>query len=362
MCVAATVNGSSVDYVLSSTGEIPVGWMAIGFGTQMPNTPMVIMWANSDDSITLSQRSARGFVMPTVDTNPPRQATLKQALSSTSSSNTHFAFSIPANGDTTQDIIFAFGQIHPDSAAVDATLDRHLEFGTGRLDLTKQNSPSSTQPVTAPTGQSPIRESIPLLPYQRMIVAHAIFCVVGFLVLLPAGALIGRYLRTFTPTWFRGHWIAQFALAGPTIVVGLALGVQSVNKAGMHHLNDVHKRLGVVIFVFYIAQCSLGALIHWVKPRNIKYRPPQNYFHAIFGLAIIALAFYQVRVGYKIEWPKATGRGPVSNGVNIIYWTWVALLPLAYALGLGFLKKQYQRERRARRVVEPVVSKYEEDD
>lgn len=31
------------------------------------------------------------------------------------------------------------------------------------------------------------------------------------------------------------------SIAGPTIVVGIALGVQSVNKAGMEHLNDVHK-------------------------------------------------------------------------------------------------------------------------
>lgn len=77
--------------------------------------------------------------------------------------------------------------------------------------------------------------------------------------------------------------------------------------------------------MFYVAQCSLGALIHWVKPKGIKYRPPQNYFHAIFGLLIIALALYQVRTGYKIEWPKTTGRGPVAKGVDVIFWIWVAV-------------------------------------
>lgn len=52
-----------------------------GFGTQMENSPMVVMWPNSDSSITLSQRSASGEVMPTVVSNPPRVATLSTALS-----------------------------------------------------------------------------------------------------------------------------------------------------------------------------------------------------------------------------------------------------------------------------------------
>lgn len=149
MCVTATVNGSSVDCEcrfrngqclkvramppesqMSSRvrEEAPlVGWacklpsfvsqtlklmVTSGFGQHMPNTPMVIMWSNSDGSITLSQRSAPTFVMPTVDDNPPRHAILEQALSSvslhgrhlddcmlitlkTTSGNTRFAFSIP---------------------------------------------------------------------------------------------------------------------------------------------------------------------------------------------------------------------------------------------------------------------------
>ncbi|KAF5355054.1 hypothetical protein D9756_005247 [Leucocoprinus leucothites] len=348
MCVAATVNGSTVNYVMSSSGGNTVGWMGIGFGQQMVGTPMVIMWANGDGSITLSQRSASGYVMPTVDSNPPRLAALQQSLSSTSSNNIRYAFSIPANGDTTQNVVYAFGTTRPDSAAVDAILSQHIETGAGQLDLTKPLDSTSGNTGNQ-VDQASSGDEIPLLPYQRLIVAHAIFCVVGFLFFLPAGALIARYLRTFTPTWFKGHWVSQFALAGPTIVIGFALGVQSINKAGMEHLDDVHKRLGVVLFVFYIAQCFLGAIIHWVKPRNIKHRPLQNYLHAIFGIFIVVLALYQVHTGFDVEWPLATGRGPLPKGVDIIFWVWVALLPVSYALGLGFLKKQYSQESRAHR-------------
>lgn len=62
-----------------------------------------------------------------------------------------------------------------------------------------------------------------------------------------------------------------------------------------------------------------------MKPKNISYRPPQNYVHAVFGLFLIGLALYQVRLGYKVEWPRVTNRGPVPNGVDVIFWIWVTV-------------------------------------
>ena len=85
--------------------------------------------------------------------------------------------------------------------------------------------------------------------------------------------------------------------AGPVIVAGFALGVASVKSAGVEDLDDTHKKWGVAIFVLYIVQLLLGAVIHWVKPASWtvhKKRPIQNYLHAVFGLVIIGLAFYQV--------------------------------------------------------------------
>jgi hypothetical protein len=61
----------------------------------MANSPMVIMWTNSDGSITLSQREAPAEVMPTLVNNPPNVATLDTALSDAKdTSNTKFAFNI----------------------------------------------------------------------------------------------------------------------------------------------------------------------------------------------------------------------------------------------------------------------------
>lgn len=75
--------------------------------------------------------------------------------------------------------------------------------------------------------------------------------------------------------------------------------------------------------MLYFVQVGVGAFIHWVKPKQPRPRPPQNYFHAVLGLVIIGLAFAQVRSGFREEWPSATGRGDVPNGVNVVWYIWI---------------------------------------
>jgi len=278
--------------------------------------------------------------MPTVAANPPRTATVASSLSVLSTSKPELAYTISSNGDTSQTVIFAFGTTDPKSSAVDATLVQHLDNGILKLDLTKQISSSSSGSDSS-TGTS----SIPLQGYQKLIVGHAVLCVLGFLFILPAGALFARYARTFMSNWFQGHWILQFALAGPVIFVGVILGIAAVSQAKAKHLDDTHKRWGIALLVLYLVQCGLGAFIHFVKDPNRKSRPPQNYLHAVVGITLIGLALYQVHLGYDHEWPTATGRGPLPSGVKTVYVIWAILLPLSYTVGLAFLPKQYRQER-----------------
>jgi hypothetical protein len=114
-----------------------------------------------------------------------------------------------ANSDTEQSIIFAFGTTNPGSSDESATLQQHLDSGVTSLDLTKPFSASST-PSGSDFGSSSSAD--PWTHYRRMVVAHAVLSVVGFALLLPCGILLARYLRTFTPTWYTGHWIAQFGI------------------------------------------------------------------------------------------------------------------------------------------------------
>ncbi|KAK7448859.1 AdoMet-homocysteine methyltransferase [Stygiomarasmius scandens] len=341
MCITGIVNGSNVEWTLSPKAGQELGWMAIGFGTQMTGSPMVIMWSNSDDTITLSQREASGEFEPSVVSNPDKVATLLESASSTSGSGSDikFTFSIPSDGSTRQNIIWALSSTNPGDSAIDASLTQHLDSGPLSFDLSGGSTSGSVE--------------IPLLSYQKLIVAHALLCVFGFLFFLPAGALLARYLRTFSPTWYTGHWIAQFGIAGPIIIVGFALGVRSVSSAGAPHLDDGHKKKGVAIFVLYLFQCALGAIIHFFKPRRNTGRPPQNYIHAILGLLVIGLALFQVRDGYREEWPETTRRDPLPKGVDVVWYIWVVLLPVLYAVGLAFLPKQYKQEAESRGKMPP---------
>jgi len=341
MCISAEIDGDNAQYILKSTGSQPLGWMAMGFGTTMANAAMVIMWPNNDGTITLSQRTASGEVMPTFDSNPPRVATQSSSLSILNGTNPQLVFDIPANSDTQQNIVWAFGTQQPSSRAVDATIQKHFDSGPLVLDLTKPFSSNSGASSTP----SSHRQSFHLAYYQKLIIAHAILCTVGFLLLLPAGALLARYFRTFTHKWFQGHWIVQFALGGSVIFVGVILGIQSVALSGSPHLADVHKRYGIALFVLYLAQCGLGAFIHWVKPKVPRGRPPQNYMHAVLGLTIIALAFYQVRTGFKTEWPTMTGLAPLPYGVDVLWYAWIVILPVLYTIGMAFLPRQFAQEK-----------------
>ncbi|KAJ6622269.1 hypothetical protein B0H10DRAFT_2014077 [Mycena sp. CBHHK59/15] len=347
MCIAAVLNGSTVQYTMSGTGKRPVGWMGMGFGSQMANAPMVIMWANLDGSITLSQRQASDQVMPSLVSDPPRIATLSP-LSSTSGSSS-FVFTTSANNDTKQTLIYGFGSTAPYSSDAAAYIQQHIDWGTVELDLTKTFT-ATTSAVgttgatpTAATTHSTGARGTPFTPYQQMVVVHAVLSAVGFAVLLPIGALLARYLRTFTPTWYTGHWIVQFGLAGPLIVVGLALGIKAGTEIGVFRW-DTHMKTGILLFVLYLLQCGLGAFIHYVKPKNARGRPPQNYAHAVLGLFVLGGGLYQIRDGYATEWPNYTTRGPVPGAVGVAWIVWVILLPVLYGAGLALLRRQYRQE------------------
>ena len=120
-------------------------------------------------------------------------------------------------------MIYAFSSTAPSSSAQDATLTIHVDKGVLNLNLGKGTSATSTgtSPASTPTSGTPSgsfpNDGRPLLPFQRLVVAHAIFCLVGFLLFLPGGALLARYLRTFSSKWFTGHWLIQFAICKSTL-------------------------------------------------------------------------------------------------------------------------------------------------
>lgn len=356
MCVNATVTGSEVEYVLSSTGARTVGWMAMGWGRQMSGTKMVVVWPNSDGTFTLSQRTGSGHSVPTFDSNPSSVATKQQSASDVKGSPPKFVFTMPVGTVGTQNIIWAFGDTNPGSSSPDASFDQHWDQGQSSLDLSKSLG-TSTSSTSAPSPSSTEGSendnnggtSLPLTYTDRLIIAHGILCVMGFLFFLPLGSLVARYLRTSTNTWFKAHQAIQFLLAGPIIAVGWSLGIAAVVSGGGPHFDNTHTRLGLVLLILYVVQANIGNIIHRFKPKSaLRRRPAQNYFHVFLGIIIIGASFYQVHTGYKDEFPEATGQDPLPKSVDIIFYVWTLLVPLLYFGGLALLPKQFRQEAASR--------------
>ncbi|KAJ7604176.1 hypothetical protein DFH06DRAFT_1391418 [Mycena polygramma] len=178
--------------------------------------------------------------------------------------------------------------------------------------------------------------------FQTLVIVHALICVFGFAVCLPSGVILARYLRTFRPWWYTGHWIAQFALGDNEF------GDTPSDDHKMYRLNTL-QRWGTAILVLYLAQCALGVIIHFWKPKNATRRPAQNYLHAVVGLVVIAAGMAQIRTGYNDEWPAYMGRGRLPNGVNILWIVWCIVIVVAYVAGMAFIRKQYRQEAAGRR-------------
>lgn len=80
--------------------------------------------------------------------------------------------------------------------------------------------------------------------------------------------------------------------------------------------------MGTVILVLYLVQCELGAVIHFFKPKNARGRPPQNYLHAVLGIAVLCLGMWQIHTGYDDEWPASMPQGALPGGVNALWIVW----------------------------------------
>ncbi|KAJ7189428.1 hypothetical protein GGX14DRAFT_529703 [Mycena pura] len=203
-----------------------------------------------------------------------------------------------------------------------------------------------------------------LLPIEVKARNHGIILAVGFLVLLPIGVLIARYTRTFTPHWFWSHAFIQLVISGPVIFYGWAQGYQVARQLELQNLNDPHHKIGIALLTLYVTQLLLGAFVHFVKlPRLFRgHRPPWSYLHVALGLAILALAAYQVHYGFTIEGVFALeGLHAVTSRAMHAWLALVIVFWVLYFLGMGLLPRQYMQEAAARQRM-PTDMSYGEDD
>jgi len=194
--------------------------------------------------------------------------------------------------------------------------------------------------------------TFPLSPFEEKARIHAHVAFFAYLVALPLGIFIPRYLRTFTKFWFWPHAIMNFLITAPLVFYAFALGYQTTNTSGLGHFRDPHQKAGLALLVMYLVQVSLGAFIHWVKfPfRFPGGRHPQNYLHVTLGLAIVALASWQTHYGLWTEWAFVTGNLHPVNWRCRHFWLGIVIAMWSvYAIGLLLLPRQFKQEAAGRK-------------
>ncbi|KAK8858504.1 hypothetical protein IAR55_002731 [Kwoniella newhampshirensis] len=332
------------------------GWIAIGFGSTMAHTPMVITWPNSDGSITLSQRAANSNVMPTVVSNPPRRASLVTSSSFSDSTTTSITFTIPSMSNTANstNIIWAYSTTNPRSSAVNANIVQHLASGNTRLSLLSPLASNITTPT--PHGGSGSSDNTGSgeagtsgSTSKKTLVAHVAVGAVAAMAVLPSGILIPRVARGLSTGrwWFPAH-AAVNGLIGFALVTA-AFGIAVANFDG--GFNSSHRKLGLTLFILTVAQTLLGLFVHFYqRPHRLQTasgRGPTNFLHITLGVVIVGIGFGTVWKGIDEEWGLYSGTGRPNVGWKVGWGLIVAIVAILYLGGYYLLPRQLRNERQA---------------
>ncbi|KAF9466410.1 hypothetical protein BDZ94DRAFT_1251885 [Collybia nuda] len=371
LCVNATLNEEAniINYELTALNK-PFGWVGIGWGSKMDGADMVIMWKNLDGSTTLAQRRGMGHFEPLPVEYPARRANITEPKITAwhPSGSTTLGFSVRTytalleDPDYTEHLIWAYSMTRPDKDTW-SELMPHYTAGFFRLKLHKELPdhhyvPNPSRPTIDHTDADladdanpsppfyPTADPNPLRRNEKIIIAHGVIASLGFLVILPAGALFARWARALTPKWFKAHQTLML-VAMPVITIGWVLGPIAVMARQATHLFDAHQVCGVILVAMYYLQMSLGRYIHRRRSQmqpGASSHPPSNILHIVSGITIVALAFFQVRSGLE-EWRRATGRTDIASWCHDLWQAWVVIVPFAYILGAVMLPRQLYQEK-----------------
>ncbi|CAB4478219.1 hypothetical protein RhiirA1_406249 [Rhizophagus irregularis] len=258
------------------------GWLGLGIGHNMDGYLMVA-WANSDGSITLSQRIGEEGTQP-MATDQQSDLKLNMDTSKINENNkfiVEFTRPLKVKGSrikNKQNFAYAYGTLNPEDKDIDAYLPRHDYRGNIILNLAEGGSELSH--------------------YDKLIVAHAALMFSAWLIIIPGAVFIARFARNFLPTtWFKLHVGIQAFLSLPVMLAGSAL---SFAAAGNLKFDDPHKIVGFVLFLGFFVQLAIGAIHHHLYDPKRVHIPWWTQLHWWFGRALVVLAAFQIPLGLKL--------------------------------------------------------------
>ncbi|XWS46231.1 hypothetical protein CRYUN_Cryun14cG0046700 [Craigia yunnanensis] len=123
---------------------------------------------------------------------------------------------------------------------------------------------------------------------------HGILGIIGWGLILPAGAIIARYLKHKDPLWYYLHAGIQFL----GFILGLAavlLGIQLYRS--MNADIPAHRGIGILVLVLSILQI----MAFFLRPnKDSKYRRYWNWYHHWFGRIVLFFGALNVILGIQL--------------------------------------------------------------
>ncbi|KAI3332886.1 hypothetical protein F4824DRAFT_474025 [Ustulina deusta] len=303
-------DASSSDLFFSMAFPVYSSWAAVGLGAStMGGNPLVLMAypSASGDNVTISPRRCSDHSEPVYDAGVDVKALPGTGLRN----DTTFVFNgvcgncrtWSRNGkidvsSSAQEMVYAMG---PSSDAWSddprQSVKVHSRYGSFTMDLVRATGAGGVPAIPADenvTSVGAVQQLARTGYVDKKAILHAVFMVLAFVGIWPFGILVLRVGGSV-----RWHAINQ-AVAFGLVLVGAILGfVISTSYNRSKKFNTPHQIIGILVFVFVIAQLALGYLHHRIYKKTqqpTKMAP----IHVWLGRLVILLGIVNGFTGFPL--------------------------------------------------------------
>uniref|UniRef100_A0A0C9QQ22 Cytochrome b561 and DOMON domain-containing protein n=1 Tax=Wollemia nobilis TaxID=56998 RepID=A0A0C9QQ22_9CONI len=281
-----TPAAGSVDIAFRATPAASAGWVGWGINptsTGMVGTQALIAFRLTNGSTIVNTYDVGSYAGVTLS-SLSFSVTNKSAIYESSGQITIFATLILPSNKTNVNQVWQVG-----SSVTNMTPAAHA-MGTSN----KKSSGTVNLELGTSTGTSG-------LPRQTLKNRHGVLNVVSWGIMMPIGAMIARYAKTFEsadPAWFYLHAFCQssgYIIGVSGWATGLKLGSYSNRE------DKSHRKIGIALFA--LGTLQVFALL--LRPtRDHKLRVYWNVYHHSVGYTVIVLSIVNIFKGFDILDPE----------------------------------------------------------
>ena len=220
----------------------PTGWLAIGFssdGAMTGSDAVIAHFPATTENVGfyhLSSKAASGVTVDTAVTLSEAEITVVEGKALLLFSRPLSGGSVPLSADGSTTLLFAFGSVWKE----------YHGTNRGAFAISLRGNSAGVVPEN------------PTKAWRRN---HGFLMFFGWGVLIPSGAMIARYLKTYDPLWFHLHRICM-SLGLIVSFAGWVIALAYLGPFGADNVSRAHGVLGCFVMIFGMLQ-----------PVNAYFRP-----------------------------------------------------------------------------------------